>query len=231
VHIRVYDNNDAAAVLESSLDLHPEIHWDDAFDHCLQARYLLPLRNTNPWETFSTGVGAAYIKQLFSLTKGRRHHWFVHTATKVSMVTRTHAGDTAPALEAEYLVLMQRAWPPELLERDAHIVAKLARNMDYARAHNLSFKPRRRLCGAKLGAAGARGADDAAGGRPAGPHTGAPDVGKPHAHASESLAAEVWPLTSCDAYFLNPAPGCKDYGTDCTAGNSNGDQTDRRFFG
>jgi hypothetical protein len=147
------------------------------------------------------------------------------------MVTRTHAADPARSLEAEYLALLQRWWPPALLARDAPVVAELARNMDYARAHNLSFSQ---------------------GGAVAAPHwvhqdhveLMTPTVSGQPAFTlvrltsvnitlvrSEKLAAEVRPVRSCDAYFMNLAEGGKNLGTDCTPGNRIGDQTDHRFFG
>ncbi len=225
-----YNNSDAAAVMEGPTDLHPEIHWDDETDRHLQWKYLLPLRDTNPWEGLSTGGGTVYMRQLFTLTKGRRRHTFLHTVFKVSMATRAH-DDPAVSIEAEYLALLKRWWMPEMVEQQSHIIADLARNMAVSRAHNLSFSQ---------------------GGAVASPHSVLqehvelmnPSVDGKQAFTmvrlssvnitlvrSETLAAEVRPSNDCDFYYMNIALGGKPWGTDCVAGFSFGDQTNHRFLG
>ncbi len=225
-----YNNSDASAVMEALTDLHPEIHWDDEADRRVQWKYVLPLRDTNPWAGLSTGGGAVYMRQLFSITKGRRRHTFLHTAFKASMTMRA-LDDPPTPVEAECLELLKRWWHPDLLQKESHVIADLARNMASARTHNLSFSSG----GAQAAAYSVQQEhvellNPTVEGKPIFSMVRMSSVNITLVH-SETLAQEVRPAGDCDFFYMNLALGGRPWGTDCVAGFSYGDQTNHRFFG
>ncbi|KAF9525956.1 hypothetical protein CPB83DRAFT_858685 [Crepidotus variabilis] len=65
-------------------------------------------RKDNPWQSLGAGGGTAVMKQIFTITKGRRRHTFLETVLKITMIT------TSPPFEdSDVTDLIRRTWSPD----------------------------------------------------------------------------------------------------------------------
>lgn len=62
-------------------------------------------RRDNPWQSLATGGDTTVMKQVFTVTKGRRRHTFLETVFKATMVTRSPPFD-----EDDVTDLIRRTW-------------------------------------------------------------------------------------------------------------------------
>lgn len=94
------NNTEAQALLQWPTGM-PDIWWDN-----VQSEFLTPNHRDNPWQSLGTGGDTAVMKQIFTVTKGKRRHTFMETAFKVSMLTLF----PTPFDNAEIVDILRRTW-------------------------------------------------------------------------------------------------------------------------
>jgi hypothetical protein len=184
----------------------------------------------SPWASINKGGGAVLMKQLFTVTKGRRRHAFLHTAFKATLLADAVS---APSVVTANSIadLLTRAWDPAMLRDSKSDIDDIAARMANAMVRNVSFSQ---------------------GGAAALPHlvqqetiellTAGPECTQDWFTfvqvvsvnvtivCSDTLPAAVAPLEGCDKYFQNLAVGGRAIGTDCYKAFGN-DQTGAHFLG
>ncbi|KAF4429968.1 hypothetical protein F53441_13979 [Fusarium austroafricanum] len=113
----------------------PEVHWDDKSDKDFDSRYIVPNREDNIWFSFGAGAGSALMKQVFTVTKGRRRHTFIDYTFKTTMLTT--AG--VPFDRREVTDLVGRIWSPNATERSAPLVGRIINSMMNAQSRGMSY--------------------------------------------------------------------------------------------
>ncbi|KAH7231098.1 hypothetical protein BKA59DRAFT_536211 [Fusarium tricinctum] len=85
----------------------PEVFWDRKSEKD-DSRYIVPSREDNIWFSFGNGAGSALMKQVFTVTKGRRRHTFIDSTYKATMLTTPEV----PFDSGEVTDLVERMWRP-----------------------------------------------------------------------------------------------------------------------
>ncbi|KAH7148141.1 hypothetical protein DER46DRAFT_672228 [Fusarium sp. MPI-SDFR-AT-0072] len=113
----------------------PEVHWDDKSDKDFDSRYIVPNKEDNIWFSFGAGAGSALMKQVFTVTKGRRRHTFIDYTFKATMLTT--AG--VPFDSREVTDLVGRIWSPNATERSVPLVGRIINSMMNAQSRGMSY--------------------------------------------------------------------------------------------
>ncbi|KAK2745862.1 hypothetical protein FQN57_003475 [Myotisia sp. PD_48] len=225
----MFDNKFASYFIQSTNIGIPEIHWDDASDLFYQSRYLRTNRTDNPWSRVGSGGGTAAMKQMFSVTKGRRKHTFIEDVIKICAVL-----DYETAFpEKEVFDLVKRSWSTDPEYQKDPRVAQISEKIALARSQNSSLllggatKAENSVAQFNYELLNAQGAasDDVL------YSLLRISVANITHIRSETLPEPVKPAEQCNGrYFQNIATGGKVHGTDCYASNG-GDTTYARFYG
>jgi hypothetical protein len=232
-----YSNHDALPALHHHGALEPEVHWDDASDRMLQSRYIQPPREDNPWHGMGKGGGTVLMKQLVTVTKGRRRHALLHTAFKATMLA-DYQDPAATFTEADITDLLRRAWHPAYVDEHAALISNISRRMVDARARNRSSSEGFAAALPHsvqqdhfelLNVAGFT--DDLK--AQASPHFTAVRVTTVNITLvrSDTLTADVQPLGECSKFHMNQAVGGRGIGTDCYKEFGGRNQRGARFLG
>jgi hypothetical protein len=226
-----FSSTDALAVLNHGGLLQAEVHFDDASDRRMQSRYLHPPREDNAWSSVSKGGGTVLMKQLFTVTKGRRRHAFLHTAVKASLLADV-PGRAVGFSPADVADLLTRMWDPALVGEQAAEIADTAQRMAAARANNVSFSQGWAAAqrhsveqfNVELLNAKTEDMEDA--------YFTLVRVSRVHiTHVrSDLLAAAIEPAERCSRYYVDQAVGGRSIGTDCYKAFG-GDDTGAHFLG
>jgi len=128
-------NNTFSQQLLDSISTLPQVHWDDESDQKVDIHYLNFRRSDNVWASIGKGTGTVGMKQVFTVTKGRSRHTFVHSTTQISMLTEP----TVPFRPSEISDLLRRSWSTNATEQDAPLVDDLLTHITTAQAQNRSF--------------------------------------------------------------------------------------------
>jgi hypothetical protein len=113
----------------------PEVHWDDESDKKFDSRYIVPNREDNIWFSFGAGAGSALMKQVFTITKGRKRHTFIDSTLKATMLTTPGV----PFDKREVTDFVGRTWSPNATERGTPIMGQIVDSMMNAQNQNLSY--------------------------------------------------------------------------------------------
>ncbi|EZG07225.1 hypothetical protein H106_03341 [Trichophyton rubrum CBS 735.88] len=222
-----FDNIHAGQFVRTPLG-QPEIHWDDITDQSYLSEYMRPNREDNPWSFLGSGGDTAMMKQMFTVTKGRRRHTFLENVMKVSAVY----DHNQPFPRDSVHDLVKRTWSLDPSQWDDPYITKITEKIRHGVSNNTSFQ---------FGSVQKSGNNT---------------VLQFHYEylnlvatesvvvfslfrislinitiiRSETLPEPVKPLEACDHYYHNRATGGKVYGTSCyEQGSSN--KTGARFFG
>ncbi|KAF8875321.1 hypothetical protein BD779DRAFT_1804665 [Infundibulicybe gibba] len=122
-------NNESFEIFSQPLG-QPVIWWDDNYDDKLKSS-----RNDNLWNSLGTGGDSAAMKQVFTVTKGRRRHTFLETALKISMVSMF----PTPIGDAEILEMVRRTFSDDAADNIQPATQKLADVIIAAQANHSSF--------------------------------------------------------------------------------------------
>ncbi|KAM5435851.1 hypothetical protein MferCBS31731_006109 [Microsporum ferrugineum] len=221
-----FDNIHAEQLSRSPLG-QPEIHWDDVTDQNYLSQYMRPNREDNPWSFLGTGGDTAMMKQMFTVTKGRRRHTFLDTAMKISAVY----DHKQPFPRDSVHDLVKRSWSLDPATWDDPLITKITDKIQAGVRNNTSFQ---------------YGSVQKTGNSVLQFHyeylnlLAIQDVVVFSLFRislvnitiirSETLPEPVKPLEACDHYYHNRASGGKLYGTSCyEQGTMN--ETGARFFG
>ncbi|GBF59728.1 hypothetical protein TMEN_1769 [Trichophyton mentagrophytes] len=222
-----FDNIHAGQFARTPLG-QPEIHWDDVTDQSYLSEYMRPNREDNPWSFLGSGGDTAMMKQMFTVTKGRRRHTFLENVMKVSAVY----DHNQPFPRDSVHDLVKRTWSLDTSQWDDPYITKITEKIRHGVSNNTSFQ---------FGSVQKSGNNT---------------VLQFHYEylnlvatesvvifslfrislinitiiRSETLPEPVKPLEGCEHYYHNRATGGKVYGTSCyEQGSSN--KTGARFFG
>ncbi|KAI1915108.1 hypothetical protein LOZ39_002972 [Ophidiomyces ophidiicola] len=222
-----FPNTFAFTFMQDSLIGRPEIHWDDTSDRMFLSEYLRPHREDNPWAVLGVGGDTAFMKQMFTVTKGRRKHTFLGGAMKISSVYDYNA----PFARADVQDIVKRSWSTDPAQLNDPFIVQIAEKIQNARAENSSFQ---------LGAASKVGNSVTQVNFEYLNPEGTPgnvvfslfriSVVNITLIRSETLPEPVKPFEQCNKYYHNEATGGKVYGTNCYQ-QSTSNKTAPRFFG
>jgi hypothetical protein len=144
-----FPNRHAAATLRDVSALSPRVHWGQAPGYRPRNSYepsRPPHDSDSSWANTAalSGGGTVLMKQLFSVSKGRRRHTFVHTVVKATVRADFHNSSSSAvderAAASSVADLLIRAWDPATVQANASYIAEAAQAAAYALAHNASFR-------------------------------------------------------------------------------------------
>ncbi|KAF8875323.1 hypothetical protein BD779DRAFT_1678326 [Infundibulicybe gibba] len=124
-----FPNNDSSVIFPLPLG-QPFIWWDGN-----QSEPMRSFRTDNLWNSLGTGGDTAAMKQVFTVTKGRRRHTFFETVLKVSMVSRFPASID----DAEILEMVRRTFSNDAADNIQPATQTLADVIITTQANHLSF--------------------------------------------------------------------------------------------
>ena len=130
-----FNNTFVANILQNHPIGRPEVHWDDASDKDLNSRYIRPKRTNNIWASVGEGAGSVGMKQMFTVTKGKRRHTFIESAIKFTMITN----GGIPFLPSEVSDFVKRTWSTDPEEQRAPLVGFLTESILQAQDKGHSY--------------------------------------------------------------------------------------------
>ncbi|CEI70906.1 hypothetical protein FVEN_g9716 [Fusarium venenatum] len=113
----------------------PEVHWDDESDKKFDSRYIDPNKEDNIWFSFGAGGGSALLKQVFTVTKGRKRHTFIDSTLKVTMLTTPGVFFT----DREVTDLVGRAWSTDAPDKSAPLIGQITKSIINAQNQGMSY--------------------------------------------------------------------------------------------
>lgn len=113
----------------------PEVHWDDESDKKFDSRYIVPNKEDNIWLSFGAGAGSSLMKQVFTVTKGRKRHTFIDSTLKVTMLTTPGV----PFIDSEVTDLVERTWSTDALETSAPLIGQITKSIINAQNQGMSY--------------------------------------------------------------------------------------------
>lgn len=114
----------------------PEVHWDDVSDIGYDTRYIKPDRKRNIWASFGQGGGSAGMKQMFTITKGKRRHSFIESTTRFTLMTQAGIPFAPPEVDD----FLRRTWSTNVTERQAPIITRIFNAMANAENTGKSYQ-------------------------------------------------------------------------------------------
>lgn len=114
----------------------PEVHWDDFSDIGYDTRYIKPDRKRNIWSAFGQGGGSAGMKQMFTVTKGKRRHSFIESTTRYTLMTQPGFPFALPEVDD----FLRRTWSTNVTERQAPIITRIFNAMANAQSLGKSYQ-------------------------------------------------------------------------------------------
>ncbi|EEP79724.1 predicted protein [Uncinocarpus reesii 1704] len=222
-----FDNAFAGIFLRETMVGKPEIHWDDETDKRYLSVYLSPNREDNPWAVLGMGGDTAMMKQMFTVTKGRRRHTFLDTALKISSVYDYYA----PFPFDEVHDIIKRSWNVDPALTNDPTITQITEKLQIAKADNSSMHLGSVV---KIGNSVVQVNFEWL--NPEGvPGKVLFSVLRISAVnitlvRSETLPEPVKPFEKCDRFYYNEATGGETYGTNCYK-EYIANTTGARFFG
>ena len=113
----------------------PVVHWDDASDMEFDSRYIRPKRTNNIWASVGDGPGSVGMKQMFTVTKGKRRHTFIESVIKFTMITK----GGIPFLPSEVSDFVKRTWSTDPEEQKHPLVGFLIESILKAQDEGHSY--------------------------------------------------------------------------------------------
>lgn len=130
-----FNNTFVQPLLTGILGL-PEVHWDDASDNGYDTRYIKPDRKRNIWASFGQGGGSSGMKQMFTVTKGKRRHSFIESTTRYTLMTQPGIPFASPEVDD----FLRRTWSTNVTERQAPIITRLYNDITRAQTRGKSYQ-------------------------------------------------------------------------------------------
>ena len=128
-------NNTFAMPIFKTVIGRPEVHWDDISDQAVNSRYVLPDRTRNIWASFGGGAGSAFMKQVFTVTKGKRRHTFQQSTGRITMLMNNFV----PFPRKEVHDFVRRSYSRNETERQSPFIDVVVNGMMKAQDSSMSY--------------------------------------------------------------------------------------------
>ncbi|KAH7239552.1 hypothetical protein BKA59DRAFT_495905 [Fusarium tricinctum] len=113
----------------------PEVYWDNESDNKFDLRYITLNKEDNIWFSFGDGVGSALMKQVFTVTKGRKRHTFINSILKVTMLTTPGV----PFINSEVTDLVERTWSTDIVKTSALLIGRITKSIINTQTQGMSY--------------------------------------------------------------------------------------------